>query len=172
MLYVPPISDYKPFYVQFSSGNAKDIMTEYSVIVKAHDYPSSFKPKEPYKNKWNDESGDDEYIGSIGLFVEAFTFKLECAMFATGATEDEAISSLQNGIIVFRNALKNGKLFKTYDAWTHFGFRNVRLADFPNVSGDDYDVWNNCARVIFSVTLKVNDPITRMVLNGNTITTI
>ena len=170
MLYVPPISDYKPFYIQFASGQALNILDEFKVIVKTHDYPSALKPKEPYNNKWYDQSGDDEYIPSTGLFVEAFTFKLECVMFAKNPNgESNAIADLQAGLRAFRDALLGGGFFKTYDAWTGFGFRQVRLAEFPAPAGDAYDSWANCTRLIFTVSLKVNDPETHMTLLGNNI---
>lgn len=180
MLYVPPISDYKPFYIQFASGDAKDIKTVYSVVIKAHDYPSAFKVKEPYKNQWHDEHGDDEYISASGLYVDAFTFKLECAMFSRNTTEALAIQDLQAGLSAFRTALLQGH-FKTYDAWTGFGFQKVRLQEFPNVDPSNYSVWESysgsvnsgsirgCTRLIFPVTLKVNDPVTHMVLSGTNI---
>lgn len=169
MLYVPPISDYKPFYIQFATGSAIDILSQYSVIVKAHDYPMAFKAKEPYKNQFKDENGDDEYIPAGGLKIEAFTFKLECAMFARPTantkTENEVLS---DGIRAFRNALKSGA-FKTYDAYTGFGFKDVRLSEFPNPDQDAFDAMDGMARVIFTVVLKVNDPVTHMVLSNSNI---
>lgn len=175
MLYVPPISDYHPFYVQFASGNAKNILTDYSVVVKAHDYPMALKVKEPYKNDWKDENGDEEYIPSAGLKVEAFTFKLECAMFARPTEASQGVSAqtemevLNAGIRTFRSALISGGLFKTYDSWTGFGFQNVRLSEFPMPNQDAYDAVDGMARVIFTVILKVNDPTTHMKLSGNSI---
>lgn len=181
MLYVPPISDYKPFYIQFASGNAQDILTQYSVVVKAHDYPISYKVKEPYKNQWKDQNGDDEYIPSTGLKVEAFTFKLECAMFAKptpagqGIAAQTANEALSAGVLAFKDALVSGA-FKTYDAYTAFGFKEVRLQEFQMPAQDAYVVWDSrngssmdhTARVIFTVILKVNDP-TNMVLSGSNI---
>lgn len=166
MLYVPPISDYKSFYIQFATGNAIDIKNTYSVVVKTHDYPSEMKVKEPYKNQWKDEHGDDEYIGAAGLYAEAFTFRMECVMFANGNT---ARADLEAGVTAFEQALRSGGLFKTYDAWTEYGFKDVRLSEFPKVGEKDFYKWTDGVRVIFSVVLKVNDPITHMVLSNNQI---
>ena len=168
MLYIPPISDYRSFYIQFATGNALDVLTTFSVVVKTHDYPMAYKVKEPYKNQWKDENGDDEYIGTNGLYIEAFTFKLECAMFAKGVSMDTAIADLNEGIRAFRAVLSNG-FFKTYDSWTGFGFKDVRLSEFPDPGQDAYDVVDGMARVIFNVSLKVNDPVTHMVKSGNNI---
>lgn len=168
MLYAPFISDYKPFYMQFATGTAVNILDTYKVVVKTHDYPMALKPKDVYNNDWKDRHGDDEYIGANGLYFEAFTFTLECAMFAEGETEQQAINYLNDGVRAFRSALSSG-FFKTYDAWTGFGFQKVRLAEFPMPSNDAYDVWGKGCRVIFEVKLKVNDPVTHMVLVGQQI---
>ncbi|MBR5414173.1 MAG: hypothetical protein IK114_14275 [Fibrobacter sp.] len=164
MLYVPSISDYKPFYLQFETGFAIDILQNYSVIVRAHDYPAALKVKEPYKNQWKDQHGDEEYISPLGLNFEAFTFKLECVIFARGASDDAAIAELKTAIRNFQMALSQG-FMKTYDAYTGFGFRQVRLQEFPQPEEDAYSVWNGCTRVLFQVVLKVNDPVTSMVYN-------
>ena len=179
MLYVPPISDYKPFYIQFASGAAKDILTDYKVVIKNHEYPLNYKAKEPYKNQWKDAHGDEEFIGSNGLYLEAFTIKFECAMFASGASLDSAIEDLKTGVRTFQNALAGG-MFKTYDSWTGYGFQEVRLSEFPTPQQDAYKAWdetvpsstpskNHKARVIFTVTLKINDPKTLMKLSNGSI---
>lgn len=173
MLYVPPIRDYKPFYIQSGTAQtATDIKDTYSVVVKTHDYPSFRKPKEPYKNNWFDEHGDDEYLAQ--MFYEAFTFKAECVMLASGAT---ARADLSAGIRAFQDALAGE--FKVYDSWTGFGFQKVRLSQFPMPSDGNFDVFyiknpttrvrTEYARVIFTVEFKVNDPVTRMVLSGGAI---
>ena len=79
MLYVPPIrGEYHPFYIQLSGSNsAVDVMSTYSVIIKTHDYPSFRKPKEPYKNDWKDENGDDEYT-ALGAVVVTREEALAC----------------------------------------------------------------------------------------------
>lgn len=173
MLYVPPIRDYKPFYIQ--SGTAitvTDILSAYKVVIKTHDYPNYRKPKEPYKNNWFDEHGDDEYIAQ--MYYEAFTFKAECAMFASGQS---ARADLADGIRAFQDALSGE--FKTYDDWTKFGFQRVRLSQFQMPSEGNFSAFTVRAgsttteytRVIFSVEFKVNDPVTKMKLQNNAIVT-
>lgn len=169
MVYVPFISDYKAFYIQFATGAAQDLLETYGAVVRVHEYPSSSKVKEPYKNQWKDEHGDDEYIPSEGLKVEAFTFKTECAMFAEALSDDVAIAELKSRVEALKQNLRSGA-FKTYDAWTGYGFQNVRLEDFPNVESANYGRWGqNKMRVFFTFTLKVNDPVTHMVLSGTNI---
>lgn len=169
MLYVPPIRDYKPFYIQVGTAQtATDIKDTYSVVVKTHDYPSFRKPKEPYKNDWKDENGDDEYTAQ--MFFQAFTFKAECVMFAKGSSEDAAIADLKEGITDFMDFLSGGE-FSTYDGWTGFGFQHVRLGAFNMPSNGDYDTLDGKSRVIFTVEFKVNDPMTMMTLDDGEIVT-
>lgn len=167
MLTVPPISDYRPFYIQLQTGLAQNILDTYKVVVRAHDYPSTLKVKEPYKNNWKDQHGDEEYIAPDGLKYEAFTFKLECAMFAQASSTDTAIAEIRAGLRTFQDALSKG-FMRVYDAFTGWGFREVRLQEFPTPPEDAYDVWNGHTRLLFSVTLKVNDPKNLMKYNGAT----
>ena len=189
MIYTPRISDYKPFYIQIGSQDAIDLIgAPYYIIVKSPDYPP-YKVKEPYKNDWLDEHGDDEYISPTGLYVEAFTLDLECAMFAIGdegQTEDQLIADLNARIRAFRENLRAARFFKIYDSYTGFGFKDVRLAEFPNPEAENYSVTSKMAftqsggalaktrvgdqvRLIFRVTLKVNDPVTRMVYDAGSL---
>ena len=168
MLYVPPIRDYKPFYIQLGTAStATDIKETYKVIVKTHDYPSFRRPKDPYKNDWKDENGDDEYTAQ--MYFQAFTFKAECVMFASGST---ARADLTTGVRAFMDALSGAGEFKTWDEWTQFGFQKVRLSEFKMPSEGDFDELDGYARVIFSVEFKVNDPVTKMRLNNNAIVTV
>lgn len=171
MLYVPPIRDYKPFYIQSGTAQtATDIKDTYSVVVKTHDYPSFRKPKEPYKNNWFDEHGDDEYLAE--MYYEAFTFKAECVMFASGSG---ARADLAAGVRAFQNALAGE--FSIYDDWTGFGFNGVRLSQFQMPSEGNFSVFRvksgstttEYTRLIFTVEFKVNDPVTRMVYSNGAI---
>lgn len=175
MLYIPPIRDYKPFYIQVGTAQtATDIKDAYKVIIKSHDYPSSRRIKEPYRNNWKDEHGDDEYLAQT--YYEAFTFKVECVMLASGLT---ARADLKEGVIAFQNALSGE--FKMYDSWTGFGFQHVRISQFPMPSDGNFGSFYitnptthervEYARVIFTVEFKVNDPVTQMKLQNNTIVT-
>ena len=61
MAYAPNIADYKPFWIQSGTTAAKNTATEWGMVAKSNPYPLLPTPKEPYKNDWKDESGDDEY---------------------------------------------------------------------------------------------------------------
>jgi len=171
MLYTPPISDYKPFYIQIGSAvSATDILTTYNVLVREHDFPSELAVKEPYKNDWKDEHGDDEYLPAVGLYAAAFTYQLDCIMFARNNSEAAAIADIEAGLATFKYALRAGGLFKVYDAYTGHGFKEVRLSKFPKPARGDYDVESkDNVRLMFTVEFKVNDPVTRMTLSNGAI---
>lgn len=189
MIYTPRISNYKPFYIQIGSQDAIDLIgAPYYIIVKSPDYPP-YKVKEPYKNDWLDEHGDEEYIASSGLYVEAFSLNLECAMFAIGdqgQTEEQLIANLNARLRAFRENLRAAGFFKIYDSFTGFGFKDVRLEEFPTPDAENYSVTSKFAltqsggslvktrvgdqvRLIFTVTLKVNDPVTQMVYDAGSL---
>ena len=189
MIYTPRISNYRPFYIQIGTADAIDLIgSPYYLVVKSPDYPS-YKVKEPYKNDWKDEHGDDEYIGASGLYVEAFSLNLECAMFAIAdSTQSEAdlIQDLSNRVKALREALRAAGFFKIYDSYTGFGFQKVRLEEFPTPNPEDYQVTSRTllqqsggslvktrvgdqVKLIFKMTLKVNDPVTQMVYSSGNI---
>lgn len=171
MLYTPPIRDYKPFYIQIgSAASATDIKATYNVVVREHDFPSELQVKEPYKNDWKDEHGDDEYIPATGLYAAAFTYSLDCVMFARNNSEAAAIADIEAGIAAFKTALLTAGLFKVFDSYTGHGFKEVRLSRFPKPSRGDYEVESkDKVRLMFSVEFKVNDPVTRMKYQGGAI---
>lgn len=161
MPYYPNIPGYAPFFVQTEGdASAVNILTQYGVVVRTHDYPMQRSIKEPYKNDWHDEHGDDEYLGG-GLFLEAFTFKAECVMLLDAADSETARETLKNQIRAVQDYLCSGVL-KVYDSWTRFGFRNVRVSSFPMPGPEDFSSVRNNARVLFTIEFKVNDPKTEM----------
>lgn len=166
-IFVPPIKDYAPFYIQRASDAAAiDIRTTYGVTIRAHEYPSKRKVKQPYKNDWKDQHGDDEYTDY--LFYEAFTLTLECVILTNESSSSASRAEIKAQIRNFQNAIAQGK-FKIYDDWTKFGFQKVRVDEFPAINEGDFDNLYGHCRLIFKVVLKVNDPITNMVLTNGSI---
>ena len=66
---------------------------------------------------------------------------------------------------LFLGTIKNKNL-KIYDSYTGLGWQKVRYAGYKE---DRYDKGDGWARLIFTVTFKVNDPVTRMKMEGNQI---
>lgn len=167
-IYVPQISDYAPFYIQRDSdATATNILSTYGVIVKDSGYPMNRKAKEPYKNDWKDRDGDDEW--NTVLHYEAFTYNIECAIFTRNVNGVAAArQELESAVRAFENFLRNGE-FKFYSAYHNFGFQKARIDEFSALGSAAFSTFADTARVIFSVSIKVNDPTTDMTLSNNQI---
>lgn len=165
-IYIPPIIGYKPFYIQRDiDAAAVNIQTAYGVTVIVDEYPTKRKVKEPYKVSWKDRHGDDEYCDY--LFYEAITLTLRCAIFTREADSETSRTEIMNQITNFENAIAQGE-FKTWDDWAKKGFQNVRISEFEQISDGNFSNWDGRCRLVFSMKLKVNDPITRMTMyNGS-----
>lgn len=159
MSYVPEIIDYKPFYIQANSNIAINT-TVWGMVAKSNPYPVLPTPKEPFKNEWLDENGDDEYVGE--MFYEAFEIDVSFYVKTLGAEADGLMIGQLN---LFLGTIKNKNL-KIYDSYTGLGWQKVRYAGYKE---DRYDKGDGWARLIFTVTFKVNDPVTRMKMEGNQI---
>lgn len=179
----PIISNYKPFYIQ-TGAIAEDTAVAWGLIAKANPYPAIPTPKKPYSNTWLDEDGDDEY--NEHLYYEAFTFDVKfyiCAedtLDASGSVVESAPNIIRRNIQDFFLAIKDGE-FMIYDAYTALGRKKVRYAGFKedtfksrvvrlkyrNAQGTEVTKNGNRASCIFTITFKVNDPITSaQLVNG------
>ena len=165
-IFVPPLAAYAPFYIQRSlDASAVNIQTVYGVTIKRHEYPSKRKVKQPYKNDWKDQHGDDEYCDY--LFYEAFRLTYECVILTNEANSDTTRAEIKKQIRNFENFIAQGE-FRIYDDYVKFGFQKVRIDEFSQIGDDDFDNLDGHCRLIFKMVLKVNDPITNMkMLNGS-----
>lgn len=163
MPYVPSISDYKPFYIQKESdANAVDIQATYGITIREHEYPLYRTPKEPYKNDWKDEHGDDEWTER--MYVQAFTFTVECVIIGEDNT-DVCRNAIRSQLQAFQDYVANGE-FAIYDAWTTYGFAKVRISNYSN---PEFVAWRGHSRLMFSMEFKVNDPVTPVSFSNNRI---
>lgn len=120
--------------------------------------------KEPYKNDWPDEHGDEEY--DVGTFQQAYelevTFGHRCTLYNTAVLELRSfVSWLQAGEFMFWSEHGN------------FGRRHVRYVGYE----DDATLWNGHLRsssgqtigewiLRFKLKFKVNDPVTMVIPNS------
>lgn len=127
------------------------------------------KIKEPARRTWNDEHGDDEYIGDDGLYVEAYTMTVEFGCKKMGAVEDNgdviaAVNDVRERVGAFLEYLRSSGMMMLYSSHTRIGRQNVRLSSI-----DDSATWqtdDNGEFLLFSVSFKVNDPMTDVVMNN------
>ena len=171
MPYVPTIIDYKPFYIQCENDlTALNTATQWGLVAKTNPYPAMPAPKDPYKNDFHDENGEDEYVSAMRY--KSFTFQVSFYVKAFDVTANNvttpAVDVLRNQISQFFDHIKNGE-FKVYDSYTGLGRQKVRYAGNEE---EGFKARKNWARLMFTVTFKVNDPVTAMHLSSGSIVAI
>lgn len=148
---------YRPFWIQGGSDvSAKDSLAEWGLAVKSFPFKALPDPKEPYKNEWHDEDGDDEYNSQ--MFYEAYEISVDFLMSAQ--TSEEIVLSMKS----FFNCIRNGE-FMIFDTYSQIGRRGVRYAGYGE-NAFKYREGGVCYAV-FSVKFKVNDPVTFIYKNGD-----
>ena len=156
MAYVPTIINYKPFYIQTNADEVAIDTTEWGMVARVTPFPILPTPKEPYKNEWLDEDGDDEY--NTQMHYEAFEFDVQFHIITTGAT---AVTDLVSQVESFFGKISNGE-FMFYDSYTGIGRRKVRFA-----GGSIADFRDRIRKGVNKAScdlMKVNDPMTRMIM--------
>ena len=116
------------------------------------------KAKDPAKRTWYDEHGDDEYVSSSGLFLEAYNIKVEFGCKKVDNSQ-ASVDDVRAKVGAFLKYLRESGMMKMYSSHTRIGRQNVRLE-----SVDDNAKWSvddgGFEFLIFEVTFKVNDPVT------------
>ena len=146
---------YKVYIKQNKSG-ASVVETIEDLGLYCVDIP--FKPagdvKDIVSRDWKDENGVDEYIPADGLKMSAYEIDVKFGYKGDKLGANKAISSLLS-------CLAAGYV-SIYDTYTDIGRQKVRLVKLNDnaelVRNEDGDI------LIFSVTLKVCDPITNIKL--------
>lgn len=122
-------------------------------------FKMQYSVKDPEKNDWADEDGDDEYIPDGGLKMQAFEIEIKLGYKGDKKTANDRLQNLLN-YLTGRDG--TGSTMKLYSTYTGIGYNDVRFKSISDdaelVRDDDGDI------LIIKVTLKVNDPITRVVL--------
>lgn len=164
MIHIPQISNYKPFFIQTKEDDKAYPTTFWGLVAKTNPYPLLPTPKEPYKNEWNDENGDDEYVETMYYNSIEFTVSFYIKAYDDiGARSAEEI--IRQNVSDFFAKIKEGE-FKIYDSYNGLGRQKVRYAGY---SEEEFKRKDNWARAIFEISFKVNDPITRMVMSDGEI---
>lgn len=160
MVYIPDIIDYKPFYIQTDADETAVDTTTWGMVAKVNPFPALPNPKEPYKNEWKDEDGDDEYNGK--MYYEAIEFSVTFYIKTIGANAEALLLSQIDG---FFSKIRERE-FMIFDSYTGIGRRKVRYAGYD---AEEYKrkfkKSSDWARAIFTIKFKVNDPITRITMS-------
>lgn len=163
MIYIPEIVDYKPFYIQAEGDRVAKDTTVWGLVAKSNPYPILPNPKDPFKNEWNDENGDDEWCEEMHYEASEITVKFYIKAHDYG--EFNSAQTIHNQMEAFFSYIQNGT-FRIYDSYTGIGRGNVRYAGYEEESFIRRGTWS---RAIFEVKFKINDPVTRYVFENGEI---
>lgn len=151
------IRDYHNLYFQAGSDGSAWTEEAYHLVAQSQPYQDNSEVKEPYRNDWFDEDGDDEYTAQ--MFRKSFEFQVKFFIKAVMGQNDVDETAAMGEIVAqrkaFRERLISSGSFKFYDDWNKCGFRSIR---FVKDETEERSIGKGGAWMIFSVTFKVNDP--------------
>lgn len=163
MIYIPEILNYKPFYIQTESDSMARDTTEWGLIAKVNPYPLLPSPKDPYKNDWSDQHGDQEWCER--MFYKSIEFSVSFYIKAFDSPAGSAEEIIRDNVEDFFSKIMEGE-FKIYDSYNGIGRQQVRYAGYTEES---FVRRKNWARAIFRISFKANDPISRMIMYDGSI---
>lgn len=170
------------FYIQKSgqSETAKESVATWGIFCKSIPFVLFGEVKEPAKREYNDEHGDDEYIGSGGLYLKSYIIEVEFGCKKMANSTFGTVTDVQSKVATFLEYLRSAGLFKLYSSYTRIGRQNVRLDSISDnakwVSNGEWKTVNNTRTfvvteeyLVFKVKFKVNDPKTNIVYNNGSL---
>lgn len=163
MIHIPDIVNYKPFLIQRDGDAVASDTMQWGLVAKVNPYPLLPTPKEPFKNEWMDENGDDEWVET--MHYQSIEFSVSFYIKAYDSDEGTAEQVIRERVDQFFSVIRQGE-FSVYDSYNGIGRRKVRYAGY---SEEGFKRRTGYARAIFSITFKVNDPVTRMVIKDGKI---
>lgn len=157
----------KPYAIYFKKMKddalVVDTLDNWGIVCKDFPFKLYGEAKELPSHDWKDEDGDDEYIPDV-LPIAAYEMEVE---FAYKGNMFTANSNIKGFLDYLTGREGDGAEFMCYDTFTRIGRQKMR---FVSVSEDIFHRDQNnseygCDVIVFSVTFKVNDPVTDITLS-------
>lgn len=150
------MQNYKPclFLTDSDKGKFRDSQ-EWNIYVKSIPFKVFPDRKDIASRDWPDENGDDEFIPETPVFK---AYEIDCEFVFIG-THGTANTSITN----FISYLANAGNFTIFDSYTQIGRQRVRYVSYSEKIFYRRDGENDI--VVFSLKLKVNDPISNIYVN-------
>lgn len=146
---------YKPFLIKkLKEGSIVRDSMEWEILVKS--FPFKLRPemKEPSKRDWKDQNGDDEFILNTPVF-KAYTMDVDFLFMGDFGNGNKKI-------LDFIDYLTTDGEFSVYDSYTGIGRTHIRYASMKESAFRRREGNNDV--ISFSITFKVNDPVTQIKL--------
>jgi hypothetical protein len=151
------MKNYKGILFKVGDNGPVSNSTQWGCYVTGSPYiPTATKPKNIVSQSWYDENGDDEYIPEV-LYYEPIEATLNFVYKGT-------VAEAKTQITAFISYLRSGE-FSFYDEFYKVGRQKSRLLDFSDEAMwlyDDIEAQTGIAQ--FSIRVKINDPVTDVVL--------
>lgn len=153
----------RPYAIYFkkmkSDALVVDTLDNWGIVCKEFPFKLYGEAKELPSHDWKDEDGDDEYIPSE-LPIASYEVEVE---FAYKGVMDSANANIKGFLDYLTGRDGSGVKLAVYDTYTKIGRQHVR---FASVSDDVFHRQEEGGDVVvFSVTFKVNDPVTDITLS-------
>ena len=157
----------KPYAIYFkkmkNDALVIDTLDNWGIVCKDFPFKLYGEAKELPSHDWKDKDGDDEYIPDI-LPIAAYEMEVE---FAYKGDMFTANSNIKGFLDYLTGREGDGAEFMCYDTFTRIGRQKMR---FVRASEDIFHRDQNnseygCDVIVFSVTFKVNDPVTDITLS-------
>lgn len=151
------IKGYKPFLIKkLKEGSSVIDSSKWNIYVKHIPFQIAGEVKNVNTETWLDENGDDEFVPDT-LLYKAYEMVCDFVFIGTHGTANAKIND-------FINYLSRDGMFSIYDTYTKIGRTNVRFSKGDSNPKVLYRRDGDNDIVVFSLTLKVNDPITQITL--------
>lgn len=152
MLVVPNIAGYKPLMLQFTGDIQAHDTREWGLIAKTNPYPLFPDIKEPYKNEWADEDGDDEYTPPNSARYQSISFEVTFYAKTKGVN---AAAELRLSLYELFDRMAASGTFAYFDTYTQTGWLKVRYDGYEE---DEFVAKEDWARAIFKMKFKAIEP--------------
>lgn len=148
---------YEKVYIQkIGAGSpVKETIADFDIYCADMPFKLFVEAKAPSKRDWYDEHGDDEYIPNGGLKLKAYTMDVRFCCKGDKYSSNEKIKKFINYLTGLDGS---GAEMKMYCTWTKIGRKGIRFDKLNDkaelLRDEDGDT------LVFTITFKVNDPIT------------
>ena len=153
--YIRKIGDSTPTY---------RLIDDFGFYVKDIPFSLSAKVKEPEKNTFFDEDGDQEYEQN-NLYLEGYEMEIT---FCSKGTKEQLYSRYMKLLKYLTGKDGTGTKFMLYNERIGAGRTDIRLKEFDD-DAEYYDLDSDEEPFLLEIksTFKVNDPITEVTLNAD-----
>lgn len=154
-LFIQMAQIYKPcLFKKITEPSPVHDSMEWGIYIKSVPFKVFPDLKDVPSRDWPDENGDEEYIPDLPYY-KAYEIECQFVYIGSGGTANDQIRS-------FLKYLSENGMYSMYDTYTGIGRRDVRYVGYSEDILYRKDGENDI--VVFSVTMKVNNPIEEITL--------